>query len=132
VYLTLQLRELRDQLRWSTGAVALISRPSTETIMLEGRGAFRGATGEAYVDRQSRDVVLIVRQLAPPEPNETYQAWIITSDGPVSAGLFETTDNGWGMTWLEAPFTTGSAIGVSVEPLGGSAVPTVVVLQSDL
>jgi anti-sigma-K factor RskA len=132
VYLTRQLGELRSQLRWSTGAVALISRPSTQTIALAGQGEFTMATGEAYVDGQSRDVVLIVRQLAPPEPDETYQAWIITDRGPVSAGLFETTANGWGMTWLEAPFAPGSAIGVSVEPLGGSAEPTEVVLLSDL
>jgi anti-sigma-K factor RskA len=75
--------------------------------------------------------VLIVQRLEPPETNETYQAWIITDHGPVSAGLFETTENGWGMTWLEAPFMPGSAIGVSVEPTGGSAQPTEVVLLSD-
>jgi len=132
VYLTQQLGEVRSQLRWSTGAVALISRPSTETIALAGQGEFTGATGEAFVDGQSRDVVLIVRQLAPPAADETYQAWILTDQGPVSAGLFETTESGWGMTWLEAPFTPGSAIGVSVEPLGGSATPTEVVLLSDL
>lgn len=128
VYLTRQLGDIQTQLRWSTGAVALISAPTTETIPLAGQGEFAVAAGEAYVAGDSQDVVLIVRHLYPPANDETYQAWIITDRGPVSAGLFQTTDTGWGMAWLDIPFTPGSAIGVSVEPLGGSAEPTEVVL----
>jgi anti-sigma-K factor RskA len=128
VYLTQQMGNLQRQVRWSTGAVALISGPATEEIALEGQGAFSGASGEAYVNHDSQDVVLIVRRLDPLAAGRTYQAWLITDQGPVSAGLFGVTDTGWGMTWLDVPFSPGSAIGVSVEPQGGSQQPTEVVL----
>jgi anti-sigma-K factor RskA len=72
--------------------------------------------------------VLVVQQLKPLAPDMTYQAWIITDAGPRSAGIFRVSEAGMGMTLLEAPYAPGSAIGVSLEPAGGSPQPTQVVL----
>ncbi|MGY3128658.1 anti-sigma-K factor RskA [Agrococcus sp. UYP33] len=59
---------------------------------------------------------------AAPE-GSTYQAWYIDADGPQSAGTFEA---GGGATafLLDGALTAGSAVGVTVEPDGGSDAPT--------
>lgn len=133
VYLTNELGTLQEQVSWTTRAVGLITSPVTAEIALApAEGDPATARGQAYVNQDSQDVVLVVQQLAPLATNQTYQAWIITADGPVSAGLFRVTANGWGMTWLNIPFKPGAAIGVSREPEGGSAQPTEVVLLGGL
>jgi anti-sigma-K factor RskA len=128
VYLTREIQTLQRQVRGSTSAVALISSPDTAAITLEGRGAMPSASGQAYVDFDSQDVVLIVRRLEPLPADKIYQAWVVTDDGPKSAGLMDVNANGWGMTWLDVPFVSGGWVCVSVEPSGGSLEPTEVVL----
>lgn len=133
VYLTGELNTLQRQLAGTTRAVGLITSPATAAIELNAAEP-EGTTahGNAYVNSNSQGVVLVVQQLTPLATDETYQAWMITDDGPVSAGLFNVTDNGWGMTWLSVPFAPGAAIGVSREPAGGSEQPTQVVLLGGL
>ncbi len=128
VYLTREISTLQRQVRGSTGAVALISSPETDSFALGGRGPMPSASGQAYVDHDSQDVVLVVRHLEPLAADKTYQAWVVTDDGPMSAGFMDVTASGWGMKWLDVPFVTGGWVCVSVEPTGGSAEPSEVVL----
>lgn len=128
VYLTQEIGSLRRQVRGSIGAVALMAAPNTQAISLTAREAMPLAGGQAYLDGDSRDLVLVVRQLTPPKPDQAYQTWLITEDGPVSTGPLEVSAAGWGMAWLNRPYITGSAICVSLEPASGSAEPTEVVL----
>ena len=53
-------------------------------------------------------------------PAQAYQAWQITDAGPVSMGIV----NGRGTTAVRADLSGASAIAITVEPAGGSAVPT--------
>jgi anti-sigma-K factor RskA len=128
LYLTNQVAELRGQVQDTRDAVALVSSPTSQEVALQGQGNFATAAGSAYIDQQSHSVVLIVEHLPPLPVDKTYQAWIITDQGPQSAGLFQVGDTGWGMNWLEKRYAPGGAIGVSLEPQGGSAKPTQVVL----
>jgi anti-sigma-K factor RskA len=100
-------------------------------MALMGQGSWMQASGRAYVDPTSRNVVLVVEHLQPPAEGQTYQAWIITDDGPQSAGLVNVSRSGWGMSWLSEPYPEDGVIGVSVEPEGGSAWPTEVVLLEE-
>jgi anti-sigma-K factor RskA len=128
--LTAEFNTLRQQFRVQQAAVALISSPSTQALPLGGLGPAADSSGRAYVDPDSRNVVLIVQRLSPLEQGKTYQAWVISDGQAVPAGLFAVTRSGWGMTWLSAPSPPGSVIGVSVEPEGGSDQPSEVVLLS--
>jgi anti-sigma-K factor RskA len=128
VYLTQEVGSLRRQVRGSIGAVALISAPDTRAISLVAREAMPLAGGQAYLDGEAHDLVLVVHQLTPPKPDQAYQTWLITDDGPVSTGALEVSTSGWGMAWLSRPYIPGSAICVSLEPASGSAAPTEVVL----
>ena len=130
VYLTNQVIELQHRVLYNQNALALIASGNTSHVPMQGQGAFAVAGGNAYIDQQSHDVVLVVQHLQPLAANQTYQAWIISDKGPANAGLFRVSETGWGMTWLNLPYVQGSTIGVSVEPKGGSPLPTQVVLLS--
>ncbi len=68
--------------------------------------------------------VFIVDGLASLPEDKTYELWYIGEDGPVSAGVFNTA--GAGDTWrvLDGTMGAGDAVGVTVEPAGGSEQPT--------
>ena len=128
VYLTSQVMSLQHRVQYNQNALALIAGANTAQMPLLGQGSFAAADGNAYIDQKTRDIVLVVQQLKPLSADQSYQAWIIGNSGPVSAGLFRVSENGWGMAWLNMPYVQGSAIGVSLEPKGGSPQPTQVVL----
>lgn len=128
VYLTNRVNSLQQQVRAQAAAVALISSPMTESTALQGQGPHGRASGRAYIDPTSRNVVLIVEHLDPLAEGQTYQAWVITEAGPQSAGLVNVSRSGWGMSWLSVPYPDEAVLGVSVEPAGGSEAPTEVVL----
>jgi anti-sigma-K factor RskA len=68
--------------------------------------------------------VLIVDGLASLSDEETYELWYIGEDGPVSAGIFNTTGAGDSWRVLDGSMSAGDAVGVTVEPAGGSEQPT--------
>jgi hypothetical protein len=128
INLTNRLNSLQQQVRAQSAAVALISSPLTLSMPLQGQGPAATASGRAYVDPDSRSIVLIVQNLEPLDEDHVYQAWVITDEGPKSAGTVNVTRSGWGMSWLSVPYPEQGQIGVSVEPAGGSEWPTEVVL----
>jgi anti-sigma-K factor RskA len=128
LYLTTQLARLRQLYGSYAAAVALISSPATESFPLQAQGEYPLASGRAYVDAQTNSTVLVVERMGQLREGQTYQAWFITPEGPVSAGLFTVARSGWGMTWLALPYREGSAVGVSLEPEGVSPHPSEVVL----
>lgn len=130
VYVTSQVVTLQNRVEYSQNALALIAGANTTHVPLLGQGTFAAAGGNAYIDQKTNDVVVVVQQLKPLRPDQTYQAWIIGANGPVSAGLFRVSEAGWGMSWLSLPYVQGGVIGVSLEPNGGSPKPTQVVLIS--
>lgn len=67
---------------------------------------------------------VLVDGLAGLPDGKVYEAWYINGDGAIPAGTFTASDDG--MTWhvLTGAMNSGDAIGVTVEPAGGSAAPT--------
>ncbi len=72
------------------------------------------ATGEA---------VLTAESLAPAPDGQTYQAWVIGDGPPQPAGLFAGGADRI-VILLEHPLQPGEAVGVTLEPAGGSPAPT--------
>ncbi|MBT8249448.1 MAG: anti-sigma factor [Acidimicrobiia bacterium] len=68
--------------------------------------------------------VLVATGLEPLGGDATYQMWLIGDEGPVSAGLFKPDDSGSVSVELTAVPQPGTAFGVTVEPAGGSPLPT--------
>ncbi|GAA3860112.1 anti-sigma factor [Leifsonia kafniensis] len=76
---------------------------------------------------------LLVEDLPALPNDEAYQLWYINGEGAVSAGTF--TSPGSGTVWrvLDGTMQAGDAVGVTVEPAGGSKQPTtkpIIAIQS--
>lgn len=67
---------------------------------------------------------LLVDSMTPPPHGHVYELWYINDSGARPAGTF--TVDASGTTWqvLNGSMTAGDTVGVTVEPRGGSPVPT--------
>ncbi|SDY41601.1 anti-sigma factor [Herbiconiux ginsengi] len=67
---------------------------------------------------------IVVDGLTPLPDGKVYEAWYIDAEGAAPAGTF--TASGEGTSWhvLAGAMNPGDAIGVTVEPAGGSTTPT--------
>ncbi len=68
--------------------------------------------------------VLVATGLDPLCDDATYQMWLIGDEGPKSVGLFRPDDAGSVSVELIGVPQPGTAFGVTVEPAGGSPLPT--------
>lgn len=118
---------LQEQLGTEQERLAFIaSATPNRTVELTATNEAPGASGAFYF-RDDRQGLLVLHGLQPLSAQMTYQLWLIPADEtPVPAGLVDV--QGEGPTWLSVPITPDAedfaAVGVSVEPAGGSLAPT--------
>lgn len=115
---------------WSDGpgatptlsAVQQVQRAADAKTVSSAAGELR--TSVSWSPELGRSAIS-VEGLPPAPAGRTYQLWYIGRDDVVrSAGLFETAPDGTGEALLEGDANTAAAVGVSVEPAGGSPAPT--------
>ena len=86
-----------------------------------------GPAGFIYTDPGSDVALMLTYYLPQLPPDKQYQLWLIAPDGSrVSGGLFRPDANGSAELLVRAPAPFGNyrAVGVTVEPAGGSPGPT--------
>jgi len=105
-------------------AAAIASYPSSQVAVIEEDGV----RGTFVYDPSLPVGVMYVWGLQPPSDDEAYQAWLVDSEGQrLSGGLLTfSADPGFGWLMIEAPAPMGkfNSLGVTLEPAGGSAMPT--------
>lgn len=113
------LEQINAKLNQTTPAGAV-------TISLQGTDVQPDAHGQLIADPNSQSAVLVIAGLGPLEPGKTYQVWLIDGGGPKSAGLLTIDGNGQGVLVVTSELTIAefNALGISIEPEGGSAQPT--------
>lgn len=129
-YLNGQLSTLRRQLGKQEQYMSVLLSTTKREIVLTAQDNDPANRARAYLDPETRSMVLVIDHLPPIGPDQTYQLWLITDAGPQPSILLDINDRGWGMTTLKVPEPQANfnAIGVSVEPAGGSQKPSEVVL----
>jgi len=149
VILNIQLSQLRNEVSALGDALVAQSNsleqinaklPQTPvsavvTISLKGTEARPEAQGELIADPKSESAVMVITGLGQLEAGKTYQVWLIDAGGPKSAGLLTVDANGQGLLIVSSGSEIGSfnALGISIEPDGGSPQPTGdIVVLSDL
>ena len=126
-----QLRQIQNQqavllhqVEDAQVTLALLSSPNTQMLAINGEAA----SGKILLDRESNMAVLIAERLPQLEQNQTYQIWLVSSNGDrTSAGLFRPESGQIYTTKAIVPtqmFSDFVGIGVTVEPAGGSDHPT--------
>ncbi|RKT54613.1 anti-sigma factor [Saccharothrix australiensis] len=108
--------------------VELLAAPDAALARGEVAG---GGTGTAVASAAKGQVLFLAHGLARLPEDRAYQLWLIDDAGPRSAGLLPPSGGQPGPL-LAGGFTGGEAVGLTVEPRGGSDRPTtppVVVLR---
>jgi anti-sigma-K factor RskA len=125
---------LQRELLTQREVIAAISMPGVQAMSIAGTEHQPAAHGQLLADPQSESAVLVVGGLAPLPEGRVYQFWLIRGDLPTSAGVFDVDDRGRAVLEVESTGSLGSydAMGVSIEPAGGSPQPTgdIVMLSS--
>jgi anti-sigma-K factor RskA len=84
------------------------------------------ATGFVLISADGDDGALVVDGLPPLGESQQYQLWLIRDGQRTSGAVFSTDEKNYGGTRIRAPrpLTDYSAVGITIEPAGGSEQPT--------
>jgi len=84
------------------------------------------ATGFVLISTDGEDGALVVDGLPPLGESQQYQLWLIRDGQRTSGAVFSTDENSYGGTRIRAPLSLldYSAVGITIEPAGGSPQPT--------
>jgi anti-sigma-K factor RskA len=119
-----QQAALARQINNSQVALAMLAYPSTRTLPLGGGNI----AGNLLVDPDRNVAALVVWNLPVLPADQTYQIWLIDSQGKrTSGGTFRSeADQPFTTVSILAPaaFSNFSGVGVTIEPSGGSSGPT--------
>jgi len=107
---------------------SVLQAADTQIRVLEGTGQAPAAFGRVYIDPDTSEGMLMVRNLPPLPSGRSYQLWVVGADGQrQSAGLLTWTDKGGnGYTLIQCPeqLARWKSFGVTEEPSTGSPGPT--------
>jgi anti-sigma-K factor RskA len=138
LWLALQVAELRQQMQATelameqsrqtayvaTGIVGK-AMESGSMAKLDGTEMAPGAQGFIYYLPADRQCVLKAEGLPAPGRDHVYQVWLQSGDKRMSGGVFSPEETGQGVYVLQSPMPldTVDAVGISMEPRGGSMQP---------
>jgi anti-sigma-K factor RskA len=103
----------------------VLSAPDVARVDLAGQPAAPQASARAFWSR-SRGMVFSASNLPQLPAGRTYQVWVVTAQGPISAGLITPDAQGAANAIFSTPSDIPQpvALAVTIEPLGGVAAPT--------
>jgi anti-sigma-K factor RskA len=114
--LSSELDGAREALERERIAAAIVADPSSRTVDLAA------GAGRLVVARDGR-AALVLSDLGPAPAGQTYQAWIIEDDNPISAGIFPGED-GLDVVLVDGDVAEGEVVAVTIERAGGAESPT--------
>jgi anti-sigma-K factor RskA len=120
--LVANLNQRIDELETATSDMAeMLAAPDARSLAAEGPdGSFARVVLSA-----SRGEAMFLADGMDPAPHEhTYELWVIDDEGAHSAGLFDVDETGRVTQLMSGDMERAAAIGVTVEPEGGSPQPT--------
>ena len=95
---------------------------SRQTYELQGSGTAQNVRGEV-VELGDGRVVLMAEGLPSASEGEVYEEWLLRDGVPEPAGLFEPHEGAAAMP-IEGSVEGADAVAVTIEPSGGSSMPT--------
>ena len=108
------------------GLVENAGRESLRKVALAATDFTPGATGELVISRDGEYGVLVVDGLPGLDDSRQYQLWLIKDGARISGGVFSVNSEGYGVLYINSlsPLASYQAVGVTIEPAGGSPGPT--------
>lgn len=117
---------LQQQLETQEDILASYQSPGATTLALgDLTGENSAVAATLTVAPDGGAATFVASNLPPLSADQVYQLWIIRGDLPLSAGIFGVDENGRVTLTVDATLAaTYDAVGVSIEPAGGSETPT--------
>lgn len=112
---------------WRQLNLATQATASSMRVVALSRSDFSpDARGTLVINPSGKDATLVVADLVSLSTDKQYQVWLIKGAERVSGGVFSVDQSGYASFEIKAPkpFQQYDAIGISVEPAGGSRQPT--------
>ena len=102
------------------------SQPEFQTVNLSGTTSAAQAVGMLVISPDGQSGSLVVDRMPALADNQDYQLWLIKDGERTSGGVFHSYSNGYGVLWIHSdePLINYTEVGITVEPSGGSPVPT--------
>lgn len=132
VFSALQVRELRqeqaalaERLSAEQAAIGMLAYPNTQIHMIVPD--VENLTGSVLVDKDKPMAVLFLWNLPRLDAAQSYQIWLINAQGDrISSGFILPAEGDYTTAMIQATLPLGEfiAIGVTIEPAGGSEQPT--------
>lgn len=111
-----------DELETASSQVTeVLSAPDADTITVEGEA---GSSARVVVSASRGEAVFLADGMDQVSAEQTYELWLIDDAGAEPAGLFDVDEQGRATQVLTGDLESAAAIGVTVEPAGGSPQPT--------
>lgn len=111
----------------STARWEIINKPAVKSILLQGTSNHADLSARVYWDTEEQSVYLLADHLPPAPEGTQYQLWAIVNGKPVDAGLIPLSTVQQMHTMQKT--STAEAFAITVEKIGGSAVPTLTELR---
>jgi anti-sigma-K factor RskA len=124
VYWFGRVNHLDHQVAEQASLVAsLANAPATA---LRGEASAPYAQGVVYASTSGQAALLCVYGMPALPSDKAYQLWLIKDGKRESGGVFQVSDKGFGFLMVKPahPLTDYSAVGITIEPIGGSLAPT--------
>ncbi|MBI4787268.1 MAG: anti-sigma factor [Chloroflexi bacterium] len=122
-----EAQQIAGELRAQREVLTLIAYSDGQPRRLQGTEVAARAVGRIYGTSDQATFAMVTYDLPKLPTDKVYQLWLIDASGSrTSGGTFTVDEHGRGWLFAQAPKVLGQykAVGVTVEPLGGSPGPT--------
>jgi anti-sigma-K factor RskA len=121
-----QTESLRQELQAQNKVLIHLASPGSRTVSIAGTAQLPDAYGQLINDSTRNTTILVISGLPQLEPGKVYQFWWIKGEAAIPAETFAVDEQGRAVVEVSSaePPTSYNAMGVTVEPAGGSEQPT--------
>ena len=107
----------QEQVRYTE----IMAAPDARWVEADGPD---GSLGRVVLSASRGEAMMLVDGMDRAPQDHVYELWVIDEGGATPAGLFDVDDHGRMSRVVTGDFADAAAIGVTVEPAGGSPQPT--------
>ena len=117
---------LEDEKKAGEAALSIVRDPDNTIVALAGQAVSPESAAKVYWNKQTRAVHIDAAGLPRPPQGMVYQVWALKLNPltPVSIGLLENFEGDQRKLFAVAQAAEAEAVGITLEPAGGSATPT--------
>lgn len=116
-----RMNSLEQNLELANKKYQTINNPDVIPFVLEGKGKLPNSRAVAYLNHQTKKVVVNPQGLPELEKDKTYQMWADVDGVMINMGLLPTNEELVELTYIDQ----AESLNITIEPAGGNDHPTV-------